>query len=167
MGAYVILTVAARGIRPPAALLVADMKTGSTPEELAGLKAASEKPGRTYASLEEAVGRYRLSPPEHKVPPERLQAVAAACYRCNGGTWEEKFDRRALAIEPVTPELLLPMVRCPVLFVRGEHSQVMPEAGARELARARDGALVQLPGLCHHLPLEDPEGFAAVAASLL
>lgn len=166
MGAYVGLTVAARGIRSPSALLVADMKTGSTPEELAGLKAASEKPGRTYASLEEAVGRYRLSPPEHKVPPDRLSAVAAACYRCEGDTWVEKFDRRALAIEPVTPEVLLRQVRCPMLFVRGEHSVVMPEAGARELARACRANLLELPGLYHHLPLEHPEGFAAIVASV-
>ncbi|HLN60327.1 MAG TPA: alpha/beta hydrolase [Symbiobacteriaceae bacterium] len=61
----------------------------------------------------------------------------------------------------------MPQVRCPVLFVRGEHSQVMPEEGAGELARARGGALVQLPGLYHHLPLEHPERFAAVAASFL
>jgi pimeloyl-ACP methyl ester carboxylesterase len=167
MGGYVGLTVAARSVRPPAAVVVADMKTGSTAEELAALKVASAKPGRTYASLDEAVARYRLAPPEHKMPPERLAAVAAACYRSAGGVWVEKFDRKALAIEPVTPEALVPQVRCPALFVRGEHSPVMPEEGARALARTRGADLVEMPGLHHHLPLEAPEAFADLVSAFL
>lgn len=81
MGGYIGLLVASRGLARPRALVVVDMKTGSTPQELADLQAASQRPGRTYASLEEATGRYRLSPPEHAVPAERLAAVARDSYR--------------------------------------------------------------------------------------
>ena len=44
MGGYVGLVVASRGVARPAAVVVVDMKTGSTPQELADLQAASERP---------------------------------------------------------------------------------------------------------------------------
>ena len=167
MGGYVALMVAHRGGCPPAAVLVADMKTGSTGQELADLRAAAARPGRVYASLEEAVGRYRLAPPEHAVPAERLGAVARECFRQQAdGSWAERFDRRALAIESVEPLPLVADLRVPVLFVRGECSLVMPKEPAEALAAAAGASLVELPGLYHHLPLEAPGALAGCIAEL-
>lgn len=168
MGGYVALTVAARNIVQPTAIVVADMKTSAPEQELADLRAASQKPGRTYPTLEDAAARYRLAPPDHVVPPERLAAVARQSYRqLPDGTWTDKFDRRALAIDPLAPGDLAARLTCPVLFVRGEHSQVMPAGPAAELAAIAKAPLVTMPGLHHHLPLEDPEGFAAEATAFL
>ncbi|MFZ5815973.1 MAG: alpha/beta fold hydrolase [Bacillota bacterium] len=168
MGGYVGLVVASRGAARPQALVVVDMKTGSTPQELADLQAASQRPGRVYGSLEEAVGRYRLAPPEHAVPAERLAVVARESYRQQpDGSWVERFDRRALAIEPVEP---LPLVRtagCPMLLVRGEKSLVMAAEPAAELAAAAGAPLETMAGLYHHLPLEAPEELAALIAGFL
>jgi pimeloyl-ACP methyl ester carboxylesterase len=169
MGGYVGLVLAALGaVKPPAKFLVADMKTSAPPDELAALQAAAAKPGRVHATLAEAVARYRLAPPGHRVPVDRLATVAAGCFRQQpDGTWVEKFDRRALAIEPLEPVGLVRQVRCPVRFVRGELSPLMPAAAAEALAREAGAALVTMPGLCHHLPLEDPDGLAAVVAEFL
>ena len=147
MGGYLGLVIANRNICPPSALLVADMKTGATEQELADLRAASARPVRSYASLEEAVGRYRLAPPEHVVSSERLAAVVRECYRQQPeGAWVEKFDRRALAIDPVVPFDLVGGLKCPVTFVRGERSVVMPAEPAAALAAKAGARLVELPG---------------------
>jgi len=168
MGGYVALTVAARGIVRPSAVVVADMKTSAPEHELAELKAAALKPSRTYPTLEAAVARYRLSPPDHCVPADRLAAVARQSYRqMPDGTWAEKFDRRALAIDPLAPLDLAARLTCPALFMRGEHSPVMPAEPAAELAAAARAQLVTMPGLYHHLPLENPEGFTAEVAAFL
>jgi pimeloyl-ACP methyl ester carboxylesterase len=168
MGGYVALTVAARNIIRPKAVVVADMKTDAPEQELADLRAASLKPGRSYPTLEDAVARYRLAPPDHVVPPERLAAVARQSYRqLPDGTWTEKFDRRALAIDPLAPGDLAARLTCPALFVRGEHSRVMLAEPAAELAAAAKAKVITMPGLHHHLPLENPEGFAAEVATFL
>lgn len=168
MGGYIGLVVASRGVARPAALIVADMKTSSTPQELADLQVASQRPGRTYPSLDEAADRFRLSPPEHAVPVDRLRAMARSSYQQKpDGTWAERLDRRALAIEPVEPLPLAKQVGCPVLFVRGEKSVVMPAEQAQALAEAAKAPLVTMEGLYHHLPLENPEGLAGLISDFL
>lgn len=167
MGGYVALTVAVRRICLPADLIIVDMKTGATEQELNDLKTVSSKPSRAYASLDDAVGRYRLAPPDHSVPADRLAKVAAACFRQKDGVWVEKLHRRALAIEPLAPHALAARLPCPTLFVRGQHSQIMPAAPALALAHTAGAPLVTLPDLFHHLPLEGPEALAAEILSFL
>jgi pimeloyl-ACP methyl ester carboxylesterase len=179
MGGYVGLTVAARRQVNLSALAVIDMKTGADEAELAAMAAAATKPARPFATLTEAVTRYRLTPPEHRVPAERLQLVAAASFgpACSlptpvgerqvdnrqptgghpsetTGGYRPRFDRRALAIEPLDGLHLASQVRCPSLWIRGEHSTVMDRAGALALAAAAGGTFEELPGFYHHLPLE-------------
>lgn len=156
MGAYIGLTIAARRRVPLNALVILDMKTGALPEELAQMRAAAAKPARPFPSLAEAVARYRLSPPE-ELPPERLAAIATDSFsQATDGTWRPRFDRRAMAIEPLDAPTLAAAVRCPSLWVRGEHSQVMDRPGAEALAGQAQGEFRELPGLHHHLPLAAP-----------
>ncbi len=164
MGGYVALTVGASptGIAPDA-MVVVDMKTSASEQELTDLKLAAGRPARSYPTLDEAVGRYRLSPPEHAVPADRLRTVAAQCFRQQpDGSWTEKFDRKALAIDSLDPGALLQKITCPTLFVRGEKSLVMPKEPAESLARAAGSTLVEAEGLFHHLPLENPDWLAEV-----
>jgi pimeloyl-ACP methyl ester carboxylesterase len=160
--------VAARHIIHPTAVSVADMKTSAPEHELLDLKAASQRPSRTFASLDDAAARYRLAPPDHAVPVERLATVAKESYRqLPDGTWTEKFDRRALAIDPLAPKDLAVHLTCPALFLRGEHSQLMLAEPAAELAATAKAPLITLPGLHHHLPLENPAVFAAEVMTFL
>jgi pimeloyl-ACP methyl ester carboxylesterase len=167
MGGYIALTAAAMGLMRPAGLFIADMKTGATAAELAAMQAASGRPGRPFASLDEAAGRYRLSPPEHAVPAERLAAVARESFREEGGQWVARFDRRVLAIEPVEPLPLVRQIHVPIRFVRGEHSAIMPRAEAAILAQAAGTELLEMAGCYHHLPLEDPAGLANLITDFL
>jgi pimeloyl-ACP methyl ester carboxylesterase len=161
MGGYVGLKVASRGVRPPFALLVADMKIDSPEEELAGLHKAAGKSGRIYDTLQDAVAHYRLLPPQHTAPNERVEEVAGECFHeQEDGHWGERFDRRTLAIEKVEAVVLAQKISCPTWFVRAKESQVMPAEGAKELARITAGSLHEMEGANHHLPLEAPEVFA-------
>lgn len=163
MGGYVGLKVASRGIRPPSALLIADMKIDSPDEELTGLHKAAQKSGRTYETLQDAVANYKLLPPKHTAPMERVEQIAKECYhQLEDGHWGERFDRRALAIENVESIALARKVSCPTWIVRAKESLVMPNEGAEELARITDGQLYEMEGAYHHLPLEVPEAFASL-----
>lgn len=168
MGGYIGLKVASRGIRPPSALLVADMKIDSPEEELAGLRKASQKSGRMYDTLQDAVAQYRFLPPQHAAPTERVEQVAQECYHeLEDGRWGERFDRRALAIENVEAAALAQQINCPTWFIRGKESLVMPAEGAQELARITGGSLHEMEGAYHHLPLEDPEAFSNLVRNFL
>jgi pimeloyl-ACP methyl ester carboxylesterase len=168
MGGYVGLKVASRGVNPPSALLVADMKIDSPEAELAGLHKAAGKSGRIYDTLQDAVTKYRLLPPQHVAPTERVEQVAKECFhQLNDGSWGERFDRRALAIENVEALALSKLVTCPTLIVRAKESQVMPAEGAKELAQLTNGTLHELEGTHHHLPLETPEEFANLIRNFL
>jgi pimeloyl-ACP methyl ester carboxylesterase len=55
-----------------------------------------------------------------------------------------------------------------VLIVVGEQDAVTPPAAAHEMAAAAtDAELVELPGVGHLTPAEDPEGFAVVVLDWL
>lgn len=168
MGAYVGLKVASRGIMPPSALLVADMKIDSPEKELAGLHKAAQKSGRTYDTLQDAVANYKLLPPQHTAPIERVEQVAKECFHeQQDGNWGERFDRRTLAIENVEAVALSGEVNIPTWFVRAKESLVMPAEGAKELAQITGGPLHEMEGVNHHLPLEAPEAFAALIRNFL
>jgi pimeloyl-ACP methyl ester carboxylesterase len=163
MGGYVGLKVASRGVCPPSALLIADMKIDSPEAELAGLHKAAGKSGRLYDSLHDAVSNYKLLPPQHSAPQERVVQVAEDCfYEQEDGRWCERFDRRTLAIENVEAILLAEQVKCATSFVRATSSIVMPAEGAKELVRLTNGILYEIDGAFHHLPLETPEKLASM-----
>jgi pimeloyl-ACP methyl ester carboxylesterase len=161
MGGYVGLKVASRGVHPPSTLLVADMKIDSPEEELVGLHKAASKSGRIYDTLQDAVAHYRLLPPQHTAPMERVEQIAQECFHeQEEGRFGERFDRRTLAIEKVDAVALAKQVSCPTSFIRAKVSQVMPADGAKELARITGGQLIEMEGAYHHLPLEAPDEFA-------
>lgn len=168
MGGYIGLKVASRGVHPPSALLVADMKIDSPDEELASLHKAAGKSGRSYETLLDAVAHYRLLPTQHVAPAERVEQVAGECYyEQESGRWGERFDRRTLAIEKVDALALAKQVSCHTWFVRGKESQVMPAEGAQKLARITGGTLHEMEGAYHHLPLEVPRDFATLIRNFL
>lgn len=168
MGGYIGLQVAARGVKPPELLVVIDMKLEASAQELTELLAASRRPGKQYGTLEEAVERYRLAPAGHCVPTERLRRMAADSFRQEpNGSWAHRFDRRALAIEPLHPMALAERITCPTLVVRGEHSEIMPREGALALTGALKGQFAEMAGCFHHLPLEAPAALAEAVRAFL
>jgi esterase len=85
------------------------------------------------------------------------------------GGWTWKYDRRhlsresfeAFAAELPGLEAELAAVRCPVLVVRGEESDVFSAADARQLAeRLPDGRAVDVPDAGHTVQGDNPLGLA-------
>jgi len=71
------------------------------------------------------------------------------------------WGQRAMAGRPDSTELLA-AVRVPLLVVVGEKDGVTPPTVARQMAAAASEAeLVELPGVGHLSPAEDPDGFSA------
>jgi pimeloyl-ACP methyl ester carboxylesterase len=84
-----------------------------------------------------------------------LAAIAGAVPAATIG-----WAQRAMAARPDSTELLA-AVRVPVLVLVGELDAVTPPALARQMAAVAPGAeLVELPGVGHRTPAEDPAGFA-------
>jgi pimeloyl-ACP methyl ester carboxylesterase len=70
------------------------------------------------------------------------------------------WAQRAMAARPDSTDVLA-AARVPVLIVVGERDAVTPPAAAQDMARvAQDVELVELPGVAHLTPAEDPPGFA-------
>ena len=70
------------------------------------------------------------------------------------------WAQRAMAARPDSTEVLA-RHSVPVLVVVGEHDAITPPAAARQMAAAAPEAeLVELPGVGHLSPAEDPVGFA-------
>ena len=120
-------------------------------------------------SVEHFVERaHRFNPRRH---PEQLRTTLLHNLRpLPTGAWTWKYDRRhlshdrfeALRAELTALEGRLPEVRCPVLVVRGEESDVFSAADAERLAALLpDGRVVVVPGAGHTVQGDNPQALAA------
>jgi pimeloyl-ACP methyl ester carboxylesterase len=124
--------------------------------------APSDKPTKVYPTREQALARFRLMPPQ---PSGDLTAIAERSIRPVDGGWTWKFDSRVFTqLHGLAPEETLPHLTCPVSLIQGELSTVTEPAIAADFARrlGRPAPLVVMPGVHHHMMLEDPAGLAAI-----
>jgi len=126
---------------------------------------------RTYASLDEAVSRYRLIPPSDGLDPEILAYVARhSVTRTDEGRWKWKFD--PATIVPVDRSGMvqeMSLRRLPVDLIYGTASSFM---SARNIANFQDhmpacGDPVAIPMANHHIMLEQPAALVAAINGLL
>lgn len=167
MGGLVAMLVAARSARVER-LVVVDSPLRPPPE-------VSERRNRLatpkrYSSREEAISRFRLVPAGTTAAPALIRRVAEhSVRRCPDGTWTLRFDPsvfsspRRRGAEAVTSRL-----RVPLLYLRGERSEVVSEEAAAELADSVPGARVEtIAGAHHHLFLDDPRAFLSLVLPFL
>jgi pimeloyl-ACP methyl ester carboxylesterase len=159
LGAFVALHYAVDHPRELAALVMVDGRAsfgaaGSRYMRLLGMLGAVR-----YESLADAIARFRLLPKETIATADVLAHVARHGFRSQNGGWVNKFDRASLAShEPFDLEGRLAELEFPVLFVRGEHSEVLSPAAATKLAAAcRDGRRVEIPECHHHVLVDRPD----------
>ena len=169
LGSFVALHHALERPQATAGVVVVDGRasfgaTGTRYLRLLGMFGTAE-----YASLDEAIERFRPMPKETIARPEVLAHVTRRGMREQDGVWIAKFDRASLnGLDSFDLRPRLGEIACPVLFVRGEHSTVLSKDAAEKLARAcRNGRTVELARCHHHVLIDRPDVLAAEIRSFL
>jgi pimeloyl-ACP methyl ester carboxylesterase len=164
-GGFVAIRYAATRDPRLAALAIVDSRARITIRSARLLEALRKLPHPRYASLDEAVRRFRLMPSATTAPPEVMaHVVRHAVVQLPDGSWTLKFDRRALASTPaqdLAPALAA--VTCPVLVVRGGASEVVSPAALDEFRAAAPHAVTaEIAAAHHHVMLDAPRALAGV-----
>ncbi len=160
------IVVADTPLRPPA----------QTRAREAARQRADPRPPRPYASLEEALMRFRfipVQPCEHlfivdHIARTSLKRVPAGADAAEHWTW--RFDPHLWRdYRRGDPSADLAGARCPVALVWGSRStRVTPEIRDYLARTAPPGTpLVELPDADHHLMVDQPLAFTAALSALL
>jgi pimeloyl-ACP methyl ester carboxylesterase len=156
MGGYIAMAVLRRHPERVAGLLLVDTRSGA--DDAAALerrRAAAERADHDdIAAGADAIAPL-VAPGSDPALTEWLAGIAGAVPAATIG-----WAQRAMAARPDSTELLAG-IGFPVLVVVGENDTVTPPAAARQMAAtAPEAELVELPGVGHLSPAEDPAGFA-------
>lgn len=156
MGGYVALAVLRKYPARVAGLLLVDTRSGG--DDSAALerrRAAAERADNGDIASGAAAIVPLVAPGSDPALTGWLAGIAGGVPAATIG-----WAQRAMAARPDSTELLAG-TGFPVLVVVGEQDAVTPPAAARQMAAAAPEAeLVELPGVGHLSPAEDPAGFA-------
>lgn len=152
------------------ALVIVDSRVRISERSARFLEALRKLPHPRYASLKEATRRFRLLPAAHNARAEVLaHVIRHGGVQAPDGTWTLKFDRRSLAGTPaqdLSPALAA--VRCPILAIRGEHSEIVSTAALAEFSAANPRAVTaEIAAAHHHVMLDQPEALARLLGEFL
>lgn len=170
MGGAVALTYAALHPGRLARLVIVDTTLHMTPDRIAKLREVGTRPGRTYATREEFISRFRLRPADSSALPEVLQHLANYAAQKNAdGTWGHKFDRDVYAVrESVDGLPHWNHIKVPALLVKGGRStRITPEIVAEVQKRAPQVEFAEVAGADHHVTLDNPAGFTQAVNAFL
>lgn len=156
MGGYIALNLLRRHPDRVAGLVLADTRSGADDDAaLERRRAAADRADRGDI----AAGPDAIAPLVADTASGLLRAdLAAIAGAVPAATIA--WGQRAMTARPDSTAVLA-AVTVPVLVVVGEKDAVTPPAEARQLAAtAPEAELVELPGVGHLSPAEDPVGFA-------
>jgi pimeloyl-ACP methyl ester carboxylesterase len=170
LGAMVAVAYAARTPHRLNSLVVVDSALKITPAGARYMNRLRNFPPPVYRNREEAIRRFRLLPVRTEADETLLAHVAGHGVRqLPDGGWTFKFNRDALAVDgpqDLTP--LLGRLTCPILFVRGAHSTLMPEPALAALVAATPFAQsIEIPKAHHHVMLDNPTAFESATRGFL
>ena len=125
-----------------------------------------------FASAEELIRRFRLSPPGHNLTEEQLAELALkGAEQLPNGRWAFRFDPEARAWRHRRRDwgrVSLRKIARPTLIIRGRHSALMTPAAARRMHRRTPGArFVEIHDAHHHVPLDNPRATAAAIGEFI
>ncbi len=129
-------------------------------------------PRPDFASAEELIKRFRLSPPGHNLTGQQLAALALkGAEQLPNGRWAFRFDPEARAWPHKRSDwgrVALRKIAPPTLIIRGRHSALMTPSAARRMYRKTPGArFVEIPDAHHHVPLDNPIATAAAVGEFI
>ena len=152
------------------AFVLVDTTIKFTPERIAGFNAISNREGRHYATQEEFIAAYKVHPGGSTAAPEIHRHIAQSSgRRFDDGRWRHKVDRKVYNNREMVDSFpLWNHIRIPVLLMKGERSpRIDPVTVAEVKSRAPQVEVDEVPGCDHHITLDNPAGFVAVARKFL
>jgi pimeloyl-ACP methyl ester carboxylesterase len=164
LGGHIATAAAARREHRLRGLVVCETVTERRQRDPGERPASGRK--RSYPSVEDALGRFRLTPPQSGSLPFIVDRVARQSLREQEGGWTWKFDPGFMTGSPRSHRGLLDFIAqvpCRVACVYAQHGLVTRDAANRLAAASpRPMAVVELPLAGHHPMLDQP--LALVAA---
>jgi pimeloyl-ACP methyl ester carboxylesterase len=162
LGGMVATALAGQQPQHLRSLVVVDSQLKITPAAARYMLRLRNFPQPMYRDREQAIERFRLLPTQTAADRQTLRQIAAHSFReLPDGRWTFKFDREALAHNE--PQDLTPVLRrltCPILFVRGVHSTLLPPAALATLrAVAPQAEVAEINAAHHHVMLDNPLDF--------
>lgn len=164
MGGFVTMATAALHPDRLVGAVICDSPVSAPDPEVSAARVGSAfGVPRTYASLEDAMARFRTVPPQTRYLDYVMHHVARRSVHRVPGGWQWKFDRgifspfaeagsiRASALP------YLPQVRCRLALLRSENGLVTEDIGAAMYeALGRVAPVIELPEAGHHAMLDQP-----------
>ncbi len=159
MGGFVAVATAVAGGDDVAGTIVLDspMVEDDPEVEAARIGEAFGVP-KTYATIDDAIARFRTVPAQDNYEPNILDYVARHSLRQTDNGWVWKFDQglfRAISRNAAAEQL--PKIKSRVALLRAEYGLVTPEIGQiiyENLGRV--APVVELPDSGHHMMLDQP-----------
>jgi len=170
LGGLVAAAYAGRAPARVAALVIVDSQVRISAAGARYMARLRHFPQAMYRDRETALRRFRLLPTQTNADPGALRHVASHAIRqLPDGRWTLRFDRATLAVpEPQDRLATLVQLRCPILFVRGAHSTLLPQDKFSALLAALPHAEgVAIPDAHHHVMLDNPPAFAEAVRTFL
>ena len=171
MGGMISLLYAATHPGRVSKLIIVDSTMLMPMDRVLKMREFSARPGRSYATQEELVARYRLEPAESELAsPEVVRRMALHSSRQDEeGRWQHKADRRVYVnFEQIAGVPLWEKIKVPALAVKGGHStRFNAQVLADIRARAPQVQSAEVPASDHHITLENPNGFIEVVRKFL
>lgn len=131
------------------------------------------RPKKLYPTFEAARARFRLVPEHNAAAAYILDYIAEHSLRRTEGGWMWKFDEnflpRSVNEDPGTIVEMLASIRCPVTYMYGDLSVVVPRALAHGFVkRLRYGhGPIAIPQSHHHVMLDQPLALVAALKAAL
>ena len=132
------------------------------------------RPSRIYSTIEEPISRFRFLPNQPCDQHYLVDFIARQGLKQvtgeTGAGWTWKFDPGHGANFDIHFERdLFLAARCPLAFIYGEQSFFVGGDGFKALKQQTDGRapIIEMPGVHHHLMMEEPIAFISTLQTLL
>jgi pimeloyl-ACP methyl ester carboxylesterase len=124
---------------------------------------------RPYSTMQEALARFRLAPPQICENQFLVDHVASTGLRMEAGCWLRTFDPLIRTkIDPVDYHAGLGEAGCPIAFIYGDRSDIFNEQTKAYVASAYpEHPRIEIPNAAHHVMLDQPLALVAALRSLL
>ena len=168
-GLVTIQTAVDHGDRMACAVIVDSPVRRPDPESEEGARGAAFRSPGVYPTLDEAVQRFRLIPPQPCDNDFIVDHIARHSLHETADGWTWKFDPHLFTHTMVPLNEQLAAVDIRVALIRGHHSVVVPADTADYMYElmGRVAPVITIPESHHHLFLDQPLGFVSALRALL